>query len=87
MNLLGAPASRRPVGSRKPELAGETPALPGTVPRFKGSKRESVRGNLSSPKGGGGRGDYSSSNPLAPALPPLGQGEGVGGGAKLRPGQ
>jgi hypothetical protein len=48
MNLLGALASRRPVGSRKPELAGETPALPGTVPRFKGSKRESVRGNLSS---------------------------------------
>jgi hypothetical protein len=44
MNLLGAPASRRPVGSRKPELAGETPvvavlcpgkrALPETVPRF-----------------------------------------------------
>ena len=29
MNLLGAPASRRPVGSRNPELAGETPALPG----------------------------------------------------------
>jgi 2-phosphosulfolactate phosphatase len=44
MNLLGAPASRRPVGSRKPELVGETPALPGTVPRFKGSTRESVRG-------------------------------------------
>ena len=58
MNLLGAPAcraeaserrltSRRPVGSRNPELAGETPvvaelcpgkpALPGTVPRFRGS--------------------------------------------------
>ena len=35
-SLLGAPASRRPVGSRKPELAGETPALPGTVPRFEG---------------------------------------------------
>jgi para-aminobenzoate synthetase component 1 len=34
MNLLGAPASRRPVWSRKPELAGETPALPGTAPRF-----------------------------------------------------
>ncbi len=32
-NLLGAPASRRPVGSRKPELAGGTPALPGTAPR------------------------------------------------------
>jgi hypothetical protein len=29
---LGAPASRRPVRSRKPELAGGTPALPGTVP-------------------------------------------------------
>jgi hypothetical protein len=28
MNLLGAPASRQPVGSLKPELAGETPALP-----------------------------------------------------------
>ena len=35
-SLLGAPASRQPVGSRKPELAGETPALPGTVPRFVG---------------------------------------------------
>ena len=35
MNLLGAPASRRPVGSRKPELAGETPALPGTALRWK----------------------------------------------------
>jgi hypothetical protein len=34
MNLLGAPASRRPVGSRNKELAGETPALPGTMPRF-----------------------------------------------------
>jgi len=33
---LGAPASRRPAGSQKPELAGETPALPGTVPRFGG---------------------------------------------------
>jgi len=49
MNLLGAPASRRPVGSRKPELAGETPALPGTVPRFRGSKREFVQGILSHP--------------------------------------
>jgi hypothetical protein len=35
MNLLGAPASRRPVGNRKPELVGEMPALPGTVPWFK----------------------------------------------------
>jgi hypothetical protein len=34
LNFLGALASRRPVGSGKPELAGETPALPGTVPRF-----------------------------------------------------
>jgi NAD dependent epimerase/dehydratase family enzyme len=33
MNLLGALASRRPVGNRKPELAGETPALPGIVPK------------------------------------------------------
>ncbi|MGB7746488.1 MAG: hypothetical protein WBN75_04295 [Verrucomicrobiia bacterium] len=32
-NLLGAPASRRPVGSRKPEHAGETPAFPGTALR------------------------------------------------------
>ena len=32
VNHPGAPASRRPVGSRKSELAGETPALPGTVP-------------------------------------------------------
>ncbi|MGB7745996.1 MAG: prepilin-type N-terminal cleavage/methylation domain-containing protein [Verrucomicrobiia bacterium] len=34
-NLLGAPASRRPVRSRNPELAGETPTLPGTMPRFR----------------------------------------------------
>ena len=46
MNLLGAPASRRPVGRRKPELAGETPALPGTAPRFRGSKRECFQGIL-----------------------------------------
>jgi SAM-dependent MidA family methyltransferase len=60
MNLLGAPASRRPVGSRKPELAGETPALPGTVPQFRGSKREvSSRRNLS-PLGGAGAFDPSS---------------------------
>ena len=44
MNLLGAPASRRPVGSRKPEFAGETPALPGTVARFRGPMRECFRG-------------------------------------------
>jgi hypothetical protein len=38
MILPGAPASRRPVvGTRKPELAGETSALPGMAPRFKGS--------------------------------------------------
>jgi tetratricopeptide (TPR) repeat protein len=36
MNLLGAPVSRRPVGSRKPELAGETPALPDIALRFMG---------------------------------------------------
>ena len=35
MHLLGALASRRPVGSRKLELAGETPALPRIAPRFK----------------------------------------------------
>jgi hypothetical protein len=45
MNFLGAPASRRPVASRKSELAGETPVvaelcpgkpvLPGTAPRLK----------------------------------------------------
>ncbi len=34
MNLLGAPTYRRPVGRRKPEPAGGTPALPGTAPRF-----------------------------------------------------
>jgi len=28
MYLLGVPASRRPVGSRQPELAGETPVIP-----------------------------------------------------------
>ena len=32
LDPLGAPASRRPVGSQKPELAGETPALPGITP-------------------------------------------------------
>jgi ATP-dependent helicase/nuclease subunit B len=32
MNPPGAPASRRPVGSQNPELAGETPALPGIAP-------------------------------------------------------
>jgi ATP-dependent helicase/nuclease subunit B len=32
MNPPGAPASRRPVGSQNPELAGETPALPGITP-------------------------------------------------------
>jgi hypothetical protein len=46
LNLLGAPASRRPVVSRKPEHAGETPALPGVVPRFTGSKRALIGGNL-----------------------------------------
>jgi hypothetical protein len=46
LNFLGAPAFRRPVRSRKPELAGETPALPGTVPWFRDSKREFVRGIL-----------------------------------------
>jgi hypothetical protein len=42
--------------------------------------------SLSSAKGGEGWGeeaDYSSSNPLAPALSPLRRGEGVGGSAKL----
>ena len=34
--LLGAPASRRPVGSQKAELAGETPSLPGIVSRVQG---------------------------------------------------
>jgi hypothetical protein len=34
MNLLGAPASRRQVPVFGSRLAGETPALPGTVPRF-----------------------------------------------------
>src|ERR1017187_8704426 len=44
MNLLGAPASRRPVGNQTSEFAGETPALPGTPPRFRASKREFVLG-------------------------------------------
>ena len=40
-SLLGAPASRRPGGSQNPELAGETPALPGTVQgRARGSKTD-----------------------------------------------
>src|ERR1017187_1429305 len=47
MNRLGAPASRRPVGNRKPELAGETPALPETAPRVMGSKRENAFGETS----------------------------------------
>ena len=33
---LGAPASRRLVGSQNPELAGETPAFPGIVSRVRG---------------------------------------------------
>ncbi|MGO8835950.1 MAG: aminodeoxychorismate synthase component I [Limisphaerales bacterium] len=45
MNLLGAPASRRPDESQKPELTGETPALPGTAPGFMG--RTSVISNYS----------------------------------------
>ena len=44
MNLPGAPASRRPVGSRKPEHAGGTPALPVSVPQFRVSKREKAFG-------------------------------------------
>ena len=46
LNLLGAPASRRPVVSRKPEHASETLALPGIVPRFRGSNREFIGENL-----------------------------------------
>jgi spermidine synthase len=54
VNLLGAPASRRPrgiaaiipqgrpVGSLKLELAGETPALLGTVPLNRSSRRKSA---------------------------------------------
>ncbi|MGA2787128.1 MAG: hypothetical protein ABSF60_06335 [Verrucomicrobiota bacterium] len=41
-NLLGAPASRRPVGSQKSEFADETPALPGTEPLDRSSRRESA---------------------------------------------
>jgi len=52
INLLGAPASRRPVRSQKLELAGETPALPGTVPRFRGSMREILFRGILSPFGG-----------------------------------
>ena len=55
MNLLGAPASRRPVGSRKPEFAGETQALPGTVPQIRGSKLE-VSSRRNFPSLGGARG-------------------------------
>ncbi len=36
MNLLGAPASRRPDGSQKTELAGETPALAGIESHVEG---------------------------------------------------
>ena len=49
-DLLEAPASRWPVGSQKQEFAGETPALLGIVPRFRGSKREFVRRNLKTAK-------------------------------------
>jgi hypothetical protein len=66
MILLGAPASRRPVGSRKPELAGGTPvvavlcpgkpALPGTVPKFRGSRREKIFRGIFSPGEDGGDG-------------------------------
>ena len=60
MNVPGAPASRRPVGNRKPELAGETPALPRTapLPKPRGSMREFVRRILTpslSPTVGEGR--------------------------------
>ena len=53
MSLLGAPASRRPVGSRKPEFAGGTPALSGTISKIRknrgrGSSRQKSR---SSPPG------------------------------------
>ncbi len=41
-NLLGAPAFRRPVGSPKPKLAGETPALPETEPLDRSRRRESA---------------------------------------------
>ncbi len=37
LNLLGVPASRRPVGSRKLELAGGTPAIPGFTRRIPSS--------------------------------------------------
>ena len=48
MILLGAPASRRPVRSGKPELAGGTPALPRTVlptgfPFLSAGKRVKIR--------------------------------------------
>jgi hypothetical protein len=39
---LGAPASRRHARNKSKKLAGETPALPGVVRRFRGSKRESL---------------------------------------------
>ena len=41
-SLPGAPASRRPVGSQKPEHAGGTPALPGAMPQFRGSSLSST---------------------------------------------
>jgi len=44
---LGALASRRRIKNEPQELAGETPALPGLTLRFRGSKREIFRGNLS----------------------------------------
>ena len=48
MNFLGTPASHRPVESRKPELAGGTPALPGIVFRFRATMRvQSWRSHLS----------------------------------------
>jgi hypothetical protein len=49
---LGALASRRRDENELPELAGETPALPGMTLRFRGSRRESVRKILSPPGGG-----------------------------------
>src|ERR1700690_1614143 len=53
------PASREP----KPELAGETPALPGTGPSLRRSKRKFVRENLSPPgRREGGRSNNSSAS-------------------------
>ncbi len=65
-------------------------AHPRTTPVFlplfpQGGDGVKPRGGHAPLRGRGEEADYSRSNPLAPALSPLGRGEGVGGNVKRRP--